>query len=255
LISAVSEAHLPLSLDTREVGRVTIVRCNGRIVAGGESESLRAHIDRLLLDRRSIILHMGEVGFIDSSGLGTMVRSLTSIRRAHGDLKLCNVTEQARKVLEMSRLTQVFDTHESEEKAVAAFYRPGARSETPVSTGRNVLCLDNDADVLAYLRELLRAGYDVHTTSRVSDALILMRVTHFDLLLVGPALTASSTKLHAFHAASAKYPVIELGTGFLTDDVGAAGASLPGCLRPRGGCRQGARRRARQGCRCRGSAR
>ena len=53
-----------------------------------------------------------------------------------------------------------------------------------------------------------------------------MRVNHFDLLLVGPALTASPTKLHAFHAASAKYPVIELGTGFLTDDVGAAGASL-----------------------------
>jgi len=58
------------------------------------------------------------------------------------------------------------------------------------------------------------------------DALILVRVNHFDLLLVGPALTASPTKLHAFHAASAKYPVIELGTGFLTDDVGAAGASL-----------------------------
>ena len=122
-----------LSLDTREVGRVTIVRCNGRIVAGGESESLRAHVDWLLRDRRSIVLHMGEVGFIDSSGLGTMVRSLTSIRRAHGDLKLCNVTEQVRKVLEMSRLTQVFDAHESEEKAVAAFYRAGA----PAGARRN----------------------------------------------------------------------------------------------------------------------
>ena len=219
-------APLRLTLDTRKVGRVTIVRCNGRIVAGSETESLRAHVAWLLQDRRAIVLHLGEVAFVDSSGLGAIVRTLASTRQAHGDLKLCNVPGHIRKVLEMSHLTKLFDSHDSEENAVAAFYRPGARSETPVPTGRNILCLDNDADVLAYLRELLRAGYDVHTTSRVSDALILMRVTHFDLLLVGPALTASSTKLHAFHAASAKYPVIELGTGFSTDDAGAAGASL-----------------------------
>jgi anti-sigma B factor antagonist len=218
---------LPLSLDTREVGRVTIVRCNGRIVAGGESESLRAHIDRLLLDRRSIILHMGEVGFIDSSGLGTMVRSLTSIRRAHGDLKLCNVTEQARKVLEMSRLTQVFDTHESEEKAVAAFYRPGAPAETPVPTGRSILCVDYNRDVLAYLRELVRrAGYDVQSTSHPGDALILMRVTRFDLLLVGPDLTTSPATWQTFQVACTRLPVIELGSDFSTRDAGEAGAAL-----------------------------
>jgi anti-sigma B factor antagonist len=216
-----------LSLDTREVGRVTIVRCNGRIVAGGESESLRAHIDRLLLDRRSIILHMGEVGFIDSSGLGTMVRSLTSIRRAHGDLKLCNVTEQARKVLEMSRLTQVFDTHESEEKAVAAFYRPGAPAETPVPTGRSILCVDYNRDVLAYLRELVRrAGYDVQSTSHPGDALILMRVTRFDLLLVGPDLTTSPATWQTFQVACTRLPVIELGSEFSTRDAGEAGAAL-----------------------------
>jgi anti-sigma B factor antagonist len=218
---------LPLSLDTREVGRVTIVRCNGRIVAGGESESLRAHIDRLLLDRRSIILHMGEVGFIDSSGLGTMVRSLTGVRRAHGDLKLCNVTEQVRKVLEMSRLTQVFDTHESEEKAVAAFYRPGAPAETPVPTGRSILCVDYNRDVLAYLRELVRrAGYDVQSTSHPGDALILMRVTRFDLLLVGPDLTTSPATWQTFQVACTRLPVIELGSEFSTRDAGEAGAAL-----------------------------
>jgi anti-sigma B factor antagonist len=218
---------LPLSLDTREVGRVTIVRCNGRIVAGGESESLRVHIDRLLLDRRSIILHMGEVGFIDSSGLGTMVRSLTSIRRAHGDLKLCNVTEQMRKVLEMSRLTKVFDTHESEEKAVAAFYRPGAPAETPVPTGRSILCVDYNRDVLAYLRELVRrAGYEVQSTSHPGDALILMRVTRFDLLLVGPDLTTSPATWQTFQVACTRLPVIELGSDFSTSDAGEAGAAL-----------------------------
>jgi anti-sigma B factor antagonist len=216
-----------LSLDTRDVGRVTIVRCNGRIVAGTESDSLRAHVDWLLRDRRSIVLHMGEVGFIDSSGLGTMVRSLTSIRRAHGDLKLCNVTEQVRKVLEMSRLTQVFDAHESEEKAVAAFYRPGAAPQTPVPTGRSILCVDCNRDVLAYLRELLhRAGYDVQSTGHPGDALILMRITNFDLLLAGPELPTSPSTRQAFEVACKRLPVIELGSEFSTRDAGEAGAAL-----------------------------
>jgi len=218
---------LPLSLDTREVGRVTIVHCNGRIVAGGECEALRAHVAWLLRDRRSIVLHLGEVGFIDSSGLGTMVRALTTTRQAHGDLKLCNLPEFVRKVLEMSRLTSVFDVLDSEEKAIAAFYRTGARAEIPVSTGRSVLCLDSNADVLAYLREVLRrAGYDVQSSSRVADALLLMRVTHFDLLLVGPGMTASPTSSPAFQEACAKLPVIELGSEFSTSHAGEAAAQL-----------------------------
>jgi anti-sigma B factor antagonist len=217
---------LRLSLDTREVGRVTIVCCNGRIVAGDESESLRAHVAWLLHDRRSIVLHLGEVAFIDSSGLGTMVRTLTSVRQARGDLKLCNVPEHVRKVLELSHLTKLFDAHESEEKAVAAFYVPGARAETLVPTGRSVLCLDSNANVLAYLRELLRAGYDVHTSSHLRDALILMRITHFDLLLVGPDIPASPAAQQAFQSACASLRVIELGSEFSTRDAGEAGAGL-----------------------------
>jgi len=218
---------LRLSLDTREVGRVTIVRCNGRIVAGGESESLRTHVAWLLRDRRSIVLHLGEVAFVDSSGLGTIVRTLTSTRQVHGDLKLCNVPEHVRKVLELSHLTKVFDSHESEEKAVAAFYQPRAQAETPVQTGRSVLCLDSNADVLAYLRELLRReGYDVHTSSHLRDAMILMRITHFDLLLMGPDVAAAPATQQAFQSACSKLPVIDLGSEFHTRDAGEAAAAL-----------------------------
>jgi len=216
-----------LSLETREVGRVTIVRCNGRIVAGSESESLRSHVTWLLRDRRAIVLHLGEVGFIDSSGLGTIVRSLTSTRQVHGDLKLCNVPQHVRKVLELSQLTKLFDAHESEENAVAAFYCPGAKAEAPFSTGRSVLCLDGNADVLAYVRELLhRAGYHVHTSSRLGDALILMRVSRFDLLLIGPELTPSAATHNGFQAACAKVPVVELGSDFSSCDAGEACAGL-----------------------------
>lgn len=86
-----------LSPETRDVGRVTIVRCKGRIVAGGETESLRPHIAGLLRDRRAIVLHLGEVVFIDRSGLGSMVRTLTRTRQTRGDMKLCEVPEHVRK--------------------------------------------------------------------------------------------------------------------------------------------------------------
>jgi len=226
-IIAILWRRLLLSLNTRQVGRVTIVRCQGRIVAGKESESLRAHVTSLLEDRRSLLFHLGEVGFIDSSGLGAMVRALASTRQVRGDLKLCNVPENVRKLLDMTRLTSVFDLHESEETGVAAFYRSPSRSESTVASGRSILCLDSNIDVLAYLRELLRrAGYEVQTTDRISDAMLLIRVSHFDLLLVGPDKVASAVSPEAFRNACARLPVVELGPEFSTRHAGEAGAEL-----------------------------
>jgi len=88
---------------------------------GIESESLRSHFAWLLRDRRSIVLHLGEVAFIDSSGLGTLVRTLTSARQARAVLKLCNVPPPLLKLLDLSHLTSLFESHESEEAAIASF--------------------------------------------------------------------------------------------------------------------------------------
>jgi anti-sigma B factor antagonist len=216
-----------LTLDTREVGRVTIVRCKGRITAGAETESLRAHVANLLRDRKAIVLHLGEVDFVDSSGLGTMVRSLTSARQLHGDVKLCNVPDVIHNVLKMTHLNKLFDTHESEEKAVAAFYRLSGSWEKLKTTGPSVLCIDSSADVLAYLRELLRrAGYEAYTSNNLHDSLILMRVTPPGLLVVGAALTGSAATQEAFQSASAKVPVVELGAEFSMLDAGEAASGL-----------------------------
>jgi len=218
---------MKLSLETRDVGKVTIVRCKGRLVAGGEVESLKSHISHLLRDRRAIVLHLGEVVFIDSSGLGTMVRTLTSTRQVHGDLKLCDVPEHVRKVLQLSHLSKLFDSHESEDSAVAAFYCKPIQAEQPVSMGRSVLCIDRNADVVTYVRELLhRAGYDVHTSNNLRDGLILMRASRFDLLLVGADVTASPATEKSFRDCCARVPVIELGSEFSTLEAGEAATAL-----------------------------
>jgi anti-sigma B factor antagonist len=216
-----------LTLETREVGRVTIVRCKGRITAGVETESLRAHVVNLLRDRKAIVLHLGEVDFVDSSGLGAMVRSLTSARQLHGDVKLCNVPDLIGKVLKMTHLDKLFDAHESEEKAVAAFYRLSGSWEKLKTTGPTILCIDSDADVLAYLRELLRrAGYETYTSNNLHDCLILMRVTPPGLLVVGAPLTASAATQEAFQSACARVPVVELGNEFSMLDAGQAARGL-----------------------------
>lgn len=214
-----------LSLDTREVGHVIIVRCKGRIVAGSECDSLRDHVAWLLRDRRAIVLHMGEVGFIDSCGLGTIVRSLTSTRKVRGDLKLCNVPEIVGKVLEMSHLARVFDIQESEEAAVKAFYGKDLSFEAPERCGRSILCLEPNPDVLSFLRAMLRsAGYDVQTTAGVKDALLLSRITKFDLILLGPECESATGS--SFEGDYAGLPVIKLSRDFSLLDAGEAGAGV-----------------------------
>lgn len=226
-----------LTLETRDIGRVTIVRCKGRLVAGAEVEALRAHVAWLLRDRRNIVLHLGEVAFIDSSGLGAMVRTLTSTRQSRGDLKLCEVPEHVGKVLQLSHLSKLFDSHDSEANAVAAFYRLPIADEKPSCSGRCVLCVHSSADVVNYIRELLRrAGYEVHTSSNLRDAVILMRVSRFDLVVLGCELSSAPSTLKAFREACAKVPLLELESGFSSLEAGEAASTLlekvAACLQP-----------------------
>jgi anti-sigma B factor antagonist len=218
---------LPLSMDTRTVGKVAVIRCNGRITAGTEAESLRVHVNSMFAKHKDFLLHLGDVGFIDSSGLGTVVRLLSATRRLHGDLKLCNVPPNIEKVLKMTNLTTLFDAHTCEENAISAFYHRPKTGEVKPSLGHSVVCVDKNADVLAYLRELLsQGGYEVHTTSSLADSAILIRVARPLVLIVGPSLIGSPGAEQAFAKASATVPVMRLDSNFATLEAGEAAAQL-----------------------------
>jgi len=89
------------------------------------------------------------------------------------------------------------------------------------------LCVDPSADVLAYLRELLRSvGYSVLTNSHLHDSLILIRATRPSLIILGPNLMASPGTQQKFRAACATAPVVELGNEFSTLDAGQAASEL-----------------------------
>ena len=206
---------------------MTVVRCSGRMVAGPESESVRQHIKELLPADKHVVLHLGEVTFLDSSGLGTMVRMAGVLRASGGDLKLCQVTAEVGRVLKVTNLTQLFPMHETEEEAIAAFYQRQGGTEVAQASGPRVLCFDYSPDVLAYLRELLgRAGFEVLSSNHVPDALLLLRATRPALVVLGPNLTASGGTRQAFERECAKLPVVELGTEFSTLHAGEAGVEL-----------------------------
>jgi anti-sigma B factor antagonist len=216
-----------LSLNTRDIGRVTIIQCAGRVVVGEPSESLRDLVTHLLRDRRALVLNLGEVGFIDSTGLGTIVRLLTATRQARGDLKLCAVPAAVQALLKMTTTQRLFDIHDNEENAVAAFYRGSAPAPIAAANGPRVLCIHKSADVLAYLRELLRhAGYDVHTTTGVGDALLLLRVARPQLIVMGQSAAPSSERKAALDAACMKLPQIALSEEFSTRHAGEAAEAL-----------------------------
>ena len=218
---------MPLTLKAREVGKVTVVHCGGRMVAGSAAESLRAELTVKMKGQTHFVLHLGDLHFIDSSGLGMMVRLLTILRRSNGDLKLCCVPDALQKLLEMTNLHKLFEIHETEEGAIAAFYQRSARADDTVVSGPLVLCVDGSSEVLAYLRELLkRGGYETHTSSNLPDAMILLRAMRPAVLLRGPNLTGSSATRQAFEQACGRITVMELGAEFSTSHAGEAGTRL-----------------------------
>jgi anti-sigma B factor antagonist len=107
---------------TRQVGGVTIVDISGRIVLGEESAALRNLVcDLLSKGHKNILFNLGDVNYIDSSGLGNMVGSFTSVRKQGGDLKLLNLTNKVHDLMQITRLYTVFDIMDDEAVAVKSF--------------------------------------------------------------------------------------------------------------------------------------
>jgi anti-sigma B factor antagonist len=111
-----------MATSTREIGGITIVDIRGRIVLGEESAVLRELVgDLVSKGHRKILLNLGDVNYIDSSGLGNLVSALVRVRMYDGELKLLNPTNKVQNVLQITRLYTVFDIVDDEAVAVKSF--------------------------------------------------------------------------------------------------------------------------------------
>jgi anti-sigma B factor antagonist len=228
------EDRVQLHAETRRIGDVVLFTCRGRVVAGPQSESLRDRIRGLLPDSKDVILHLGDVTFIDSSGLGILVRLLASVRAAGGDIKLCNVPPEVDRTLRITNLNTLFDIHESEVEAVSAFGQHTTSSTRVRPSEVPILCVDRSTDVLAYLRELLlRAGYNPVTNTNIHDSLILLKAARPRLVILGPNPPSAhqSEIWEKFRKATVSVPLVELENNFSNQEAGQAGTQLLGTVR------------------------
>ncbi len=113
---------MQLKLKKRTVDGILAIEGDGRIVFGEESSLLREEVKRAIADgQKRIVLNLGEVSYIDSGGLGTLVALHTSAHNAGGAIKLANLTQRVGDLLQITKLLTVFEVYDSEYKALEAF--------------------------------------------------------------------------------------------------------------------------------------
>ena len=178
---------MQLHLDSRPVGNVLVIQCDGRIVSGAEVSALHSYIGDALLKYPDIILQLDQVSFIDSTGLGALVRLVSMARSKGGDMKLCGLQEQARKTLEVTSLLSLFEIYDSLAEGIMAAYL-GSRYSKDKSGDAQVrmLCVYDAVDVRTFLTEMLcRAGYNALATANVGDAKVLLKAIGAKLVILG----------------------------------------------------------------------
>lgn len=107
---------------TREVDAIVVIDLSGRIALGEGSALLRKTIRELLEGgRKQIILNLGDVNYIDSSGIGELVSGYTATRSRGGELKLVQLTKKVHDLIQITKLFTVFDVHNDEASAIRAF--------------------------------------------------------------------------------------------------------------------------------------
>ncbi len=111
-----------LNITERQAGDITILDMSGKVTIGEGSVALRTTTRRLLSEgKKNILLNLGAVGYVDSSGIGEFVSSFTAVNKEGGTLKLVNLTQKIQDLLAITKLLTVFDVYDSESDALRSF--------------------------------------------------------------------------------------------------------------------------------------
>lgn len=111
-----------LNISERQAGDVTILDLEGKVTIGEGSVALRSAVRNLIAEGRTkVLLNLASVSYCDSSGIGELVSSFSSIQREGGSMKLLNLTKKLQDLLSITKLLTVFDDFDNEEEALASF--------------------------------------------------------------------------------------------------------------------------------------
>ena len=113
---------MSIKATTRQVNGVTVVDISGRITLGEGSSTLRETVRDLLNGgQKKIVLNLGDVTYIDSSGIGELVSGFTTVTNQGGQLKLLSLTKKVKDLLQITKLYTVFEVHDDETAAIRSF--------------------------------------------------------------------------------------------------------------------------------------
>ena len=140
---------MSLAVESRILRSVYVVKCAGRIVSGEESKVLDEALQRGLREFNRVVLNLAEVKYIDSAGMGLLVRFLWHLRNRHGDLRLAEPAPFVTSLLAMTKLSTVFQSYSTEEAAIVSFLQESVQATTEAqNSGPRVLFLDPTADTV-----------------------------------------------------------------------------------------------------------
>lgn len=214
---------MSLTIQSRRVGYVAVVDCSGRLVAGEDSEVLNREVKRNIDNHVNVVVNLSAISFIDSSGLGMLVRLVSTTKHTPAGVNFYGFNDQMRRVVELTKLAGVLRIHESESCAIAAFKHKGVASGIQTYEEATILCLDVSVDLLACLRESLEhAGFRTQSAKTIPDAILLIRTIRPALVIAGPQF---ATKV-ATMTNELKIPMIALPDEFSTSEAGDAFEAL-----------------------------
>lgn len=111
-----------MNIKEKMQGDVAVIALKGNLMGEPDTTEVREKIYGLLQDEvRKVVLDLGKVKWINSSGLGALIAAMTSVKNKGGDLRLANVTEKVESVFMITQLIKVFKTYETVDRAVASF--------------------------------------------------------------------------------------------------------------------------------------
>ena len=115
-------SFLSIKVSTRQIGDVRVIDVAGRITLGEGSIALRDAVSGMIAQsQKKILLNLGEVPYVDSSGIGELVSAYSSVLKSGGKLKLFNLTQRVKDLLRISRHDLLFEIHEEEAGAIQSF--------------------------------------------------------------------------------------------------------------------------------------
>jgi anti-sigma B factor antagonist len=221
---------MQLRLESRPVGDVLIVQCQGRIVVGKEVLTLHYYVGDSFTKYGDVVLQLDQLEFVDSSGLGALVRLMQAARAKGGDLKLSGVPPRIYKTLEMTHLLSQFETYDSVEEAITAAYLGSRYSRGKAGDARPpILCVYESTDVCTFLREILcSAGYNALTALTISDALILLKATKAKQVVVSARMqsTYGQATRKVLEEIDPAISLLILDENFASQDPGEAAEKL-----------------------------